>query len=273
MYSRAPLLFPKRAVSKRTRALDRIRRWTNLLLGIAQGAIALACFSYAALLHNRTSPILVLPVVPPPCEALVWAAIYIGCLIYSLYQFRPVHQADAVLRRVGFFTASAFLGCCAWLFAARAGHPMFAFLILCWMTASLFLAFMPLWRLRGIAPCFRWCVVAPISIYAAWLSVALCAVAAPNVRFLLGQTSGAFALILGAALLIVIVLRRSSGNLFYSATIAWALIWIGVKEQFELRNKARAQIAWVSLIALVAASVWIAVRNNRENAGESAVMD
>ncbi|HEY3707088.1 MAG TPA: hypothetical protein VGL22_18655 [Terracidiphilus sp.] len=265
MYSRVPLEFPRRvAVPKTTRVLDGTRRWANLLLAIAQGTLALA-FIFGVWSRNaagfRRDP----PIVPAFYELAVWMVIAVGCIVYAFYQFGAARRADAVLRRVGSFTAAGFLGCCAWLLAAGIGRPAFAIPALCWTAACLFFAFMPLWKLRGVAPCFRWCVVAPISIYAGCLSVAISALAARNFRLVLGQPPGSVALLLSATLLILVVLRRSGGNLFFAATVAWGLIGIGVRNQFELKNRAAARIVWVSLIAFVAAAAWLAVRGNRED--------
>ena len=257
MQTRTVLHFPAPRTSG---AVDEFRRWANLLLAIGQIAVTVACFSFGTTFDDATGtarnpdP----PIVPASYAFIVWAPIYFGCLVYGIYQFMPSRRTDLMLRRIGLFTASAFLACCAWLVAARTGHLHATVPIIYWMAGSVFGAFIPLWRLRGVAAAFRWCVVAPISIYAGWLSVAIFAnTAAENSHTLLGQRAGSIALILAAAALATIVVRRSAGNLFYAGTIAWALVGIGVRNQFELKQASVAAAAWLCLIAFAAMTAWL----------------
>jgi hypothetical protein len=121
------------------------------------------------------------------------------------------------------------------------------------MAASLFAAFSTLWRNDAISWTMRLCVVAPLSIYSGWLSVAIFANTASVAKAfawrpaLLGEGAGSILLMVAAAALATIVLWKSNGNLWYGGTILWALVGIAVRNQFELRNAQMAFTAWLLL--------------------------
>lgn len=121
------------------------------------------------------------------------------------------------------------------------------------MTASLFCAFAHLWPVKSDSWSLRLCVIAPVSIYAGWLSVAIFANTASVAKAFawrpafLGESAGSIGLMLVAVALATFILRQSKGNLWYGATIVWALIAIGVRNQFELRNGQVALTAWLLL--------------------------
>jgi hypothetical protein len=62
----------------------------------------------------------VTPVIEPAGYAfIVWSVIYLGSIVYAVYQFRPARREDPLLRRIGWWTASAYLSVAAWLVMAR----------------------------------------------------------------------------------------------------------------------------------------------------------
>lgn len=125
------------------------------------------------------------------------------------------------------------------------------------MAASLLIAFARLWSVepaRTGGRLFHLFVVAPISIYSGWLSVAIFANTASIMPsfggplVILASSRGSILLILAAAVLAATLLRRSHNNLWYAGTILWALAAIAIRNQFELRNTAVAVTAWTMLV-------------------------
>ncbi len=234
--------------------LDCLRRWLNLLLSIAQIATTVFCFAFGTSFDDAGGPPSAdPPIVPAGYAFIIWSVIYGGCLAYGIYQFAGWRMDDPLLSRIGFFTASGFLGCCLWLLCVRFGHLQWTVPCILWMAASLFGAFAALWRVGDCSWTFRLCVIAPVSIYSGWLSVAMFANTAAVAKafgwhpVLLGESAGSIGLMIAAAALATFMLWQSNGNLWYGGTILWALVGIGVRNQFDLRNGQVAVTAWLLL--------------------------
>lgn len=232
--------------------LDQARRWLNLLLAIAQIAVTVFCFSFGTSFDDAAgAPSADPPIVPAGYAFIIWSVIYAGCLAYGIFQFFGSRLDDPLLRRIGFFTASGFLGCCVWLLCVRFGHLQWTVPCIFWMAVSLFGAFAVLRRVESPSWLLRLCVIAPVSIYTGWLSVAVFANTASIAKAfawrpaLLAESAGSIALMIAAAGLATIILWQSNWNLWYGGTILWALVGIGVRNQFELRNVQVATTAWL----------------------------
>jgi len=234
--------------------LDQVRRWLNLLLSIAQIAVTVFCFAFGTSFDDAAgAPSADPPIVPAGYAFIIWSVIYGGCLAYGTYQFANARMEDPLLRRIGFLTASGFLGCCCWLLCVRFAHLQWTVPCILWMAASLLGAFAALWRVAGDSWILRLCVIAPVSIYSGWLSLAIFANTASVAKSfgwrpaLLGESAGSIGLMLVATSLAVFILWQSRGNLWYGCTILWGLTGIGVRNQFELRNGQVALTAWLLL--------------------------
>ncbi|WP_109487006.1 hypothetical protein [Occallatibacter savannae] len=234
--------------------LDQTRRWLNLLLAVAQIAVTVFCFSFGTSFDDAAgSPSADPPIVPAGYAFIIWSVIYAGCLAYGIYQFSGSRLDDPLLRRIGFFTASGFLGCCIWLLCVRFGQLQWTVPCILWMAISLFGAFAALWRVESPSWLLRLCVISPLSIYSGWLSVAIFANTASVAKSfgwrpaVLGESAGSVALLVAAAALATFLLWQSHWNLWYGGTILWALVGIGVRNQFDLRNAQVATTAWLLL--------------------------
>lgn len=236
-------------------ATDQLRRWANLVLASAQIIVTGLCFGGGVSFDQASGTVHTPdpPIVPAAYAFIIWSLIYLLSLAYGVYQFSSLRASDPLMRRIGWFTASGFMACCVWLILVRTGHSIWTVPTIYWMAASLFGAFRVLWRLRSPDTSLSTLVVAPISIYSGWLTIAIFANTSTELRQMgLGSTSATIVLLAAAALLATVILRQSRGNLYYAATICWALIGIGVRDQFDLRNEAVAITAWTTLILFAA---------------------
>lgn len=231
---------------------DTLRRWLNLVLSWAQIGVTILSFSFGTSFNDAAgSPSSDPPIVPAGYAFIIWSVIYAGSCAYGIYQFSAARSQDVTLRRIGFLTASSFAGCCCWLLCVRFGHLPWTIPCILWMALSLLAAFARLWRLNTLSLPFQLCVLAPISIYSGWISVAIFAntTAIANAfhwrPVLLAENGGSISMLLAAACLALTIFRMSGGNLWYGATIVWALIGIAVRNQFELKNAPVALTSWV----------------------------
>lgn len=238
--------------------MDALRRWSNLLLSVAQIVVTVLSFYLGTSFEDAAGSASVdPPIVPAGYAFIIWSVIYGGSVAYAIYQFDPVRKEDPLLRRIGFYTASGFLSCCCWLLCVRLGHLAWTVPCILWMAASLYGAFVPLWKRKAPSRAGRLCVIAPISIYSGWLSVAVFANTASVAKTfgwppaILSESLGSILLIIAATALATIVLFRSGGNPWFAGTILWAISGIGVRNQFTLHNQPVALTAWTVLAAFV----------------------
>lgn len=230
---------------------DVVRRWANLILAAGQVLVTYFSFSRGTSFEQATgNGIPDPPVVPAGYAFIIWSLIYAGSLAYGIYQFRRSVATDRLLRRIGPFTAGAFLGTCAWLIAARTGHLWATVAFIVWIALCLYQAFRILWTSGPLSVMQGRLVLMPISIYAGWISVATFANTASVIKaqqwphFLLSETGWSLAILLAAGAVVTAILRKNGGNLCYAMTVIWALVGIAVRSFATLGNPA---VAWSAL--------------------------
>ena len=218
---------------------DRFRQGANVLFAgtqIAAGYFA-AVTGMGESIADRSAAATT-PVTPAGYAFAIWGVIFAGCLAYAVYQALPRHREDRFLRRVGWFTAAAFLGNTLWGVECQ----LYGFT---WLTVVIIVGTLAASGLacRELAPVRRaltsteyWCVFVPVNLLAGWLSVAAFAnIAAACQAHGLGSlglsaTNFAIVLIAAAGLFGVAVTVRTQGR-WYAAAVVWGLIGIMVANQ------------------------------------------
>lgn len=207
------------------------------------------------------------PIIPAGYAFAIWGPIYAGSLAYAVYQAFPARREEPLLRRIGWWTALAFWCTAGWLLVSRRPEGLWGTVaLLVTITGALGVAMRELMRerlARG-APFSRaeqWLVVAPLSVYLGWGSVAVFANAAAALRgagiTAPGAVEGAIALamLLVATGLAAWATRASRGNAWYAGTVTWALVAIGVANAI---GEARPRNLPIAVTALTAALVVLA---------------
>ncbi len=218
---------------------DRLRQGANVLLAVTQ--IAAGSFTAITGLGESIadrSAAATTPVTPAGYAFAIWGVIFAGCLAYAVYQAVPRHREDRWLRRVGWFTAAAFLGNTLWSVECQLNG-------FSWLTVAIIAGTLAASGLacRELAPVRRaltsteyWCAFVPVNLLAGWLSVAAFAnVAAACQAHGLGSlglsaTNFAIVLIAAAGLFGVAVTVRTQGR-WYATAVVWGLIGIMVANQ------------------------------------------
>ena len=104
-----------------------LRQGTNLVFSVAQFLVTfLPTLGIGIGIGDRAM------VREPPVEASYWAffiwfLIYSACIVYGIYQALPTKRENEVLRRIGFPTASAFLGVTVYALVAQFGYFLSGF--------------------------------------------------------------------------------------------------------------------------------------------------
>ncbi len=171
------------------------------------------------------------PITPAGYAFAIWSLIYLGLIIFSIYQLLPANVARFRSIR-SLFIISCVLNC-GWIYF---WHNDQIALCLGIISALLLTLFFINWRLLNTSSLTEyWFVKAPFSIYFGWVTAATLVNFAIFLKATSTDISGgtwtaiAVILIALAATLGVLVRFRLS-NYLYPLAIAWALTAIGVKQ-------------------------------------------
>ena len=249
--------------------IDALRIGLNLLLMLAQAAVP-AVTQIPGLINvpgltdigtrSAQSPSLL---TPPDFSFAIWGLIFAAMAGYTVYQALPANWTDARLRRVGGWTAAAMGLNAAWEFVTAWLGITFATVVLILLMAAVLLkAFSALYDGQKIKPVETALVVFPISIFAAWISVA-CVLNSVSWLFNAGGVgfggvaegtwTGAFAVLAGV--IAATVIRINRGNVFYTAVLVWAFGGI-IYKAIGLSESGLLVGAGVGLVIVLAVFVW-----------------
>ena len=182
-------------------------------------------------------------VVPADYAFSIWGLIFFLCLAYAAYQALPANRESLLLRRVGWFSAGAFLLNGLWeiLFPARQFLLAQVVIVAIFVCASV--AYLRIARSeRGVLSAGeRWLVALPLGLLFGWITAATL-VSFATTFVALGLLDGGIGeVILGAALLLTGGLVASAvllageaappqGYLAYAAAVLWALVAVVVNQ-------------------------------------------
>jgi hypothetical protein len=186
----------------------------------------------------------------------IWGLIYLGLLLFAVYQALPAQRENPRLRRVGYLFALSSAANIAWLFLWHFERFPWTLVAMLGILVSLILIYLRLEIGRSaVRPAERWLVRVPFSIYLGWITVATIA----NVTSLLdylgwkgwGISPEAWTVIvLIVALGIASAVSLTRGDVAYLLVLIWAFAGIGVK---HAATPPVATAAWVTtaLVALM----------------------
>ncbi len=187
----------------------------------------------------------------------IWGPLYAGSLLYTLYQLLPAQRDSALLDRIGWASAGAFLGNALWaLYTQFSGLSFVSALIIVFTLLCLLSIYRTFARWE--APFRRgekWLVVIPLSALAAWLTAATIVNISASLNFH-GVESGEAAPIVGAAVVLVGGIIASAaiwfgrGNPYYALVFLWALAAI-----FAVNRGENIEILIAAILSAIAVAV------------------
>lgn len=172
----------------------------------------------------------------------VWGPIFLLSVVYGVYQLLPANRQNPLLKRIGWFTAAAYLfnGLLIWSGGQISGQVLVVL-----MLTSLAIAFFFLTRRGAVSKAGeRWLVALPVSLFFGWITAAT-VVGASQTFILLGLPAGGAAealfgaglLLLGAlfASSVILVGRRGAPQTYvtYAVTVLWALVAVAANQLFD----------------------------------------
>jgi hypothetical protein len=229
---------------------DRLRQALNVVFSITQvlaiyGTVAAGTGADLTTRSNAEPP-----VVPALYTFGIWSVIYLGSIVYAVYQALPAQLENALLRCIGFFSASAFLASTLWAIAAGFGWYWLTVVFIFLMLGSLLGAFIQFIRYRlPLTTAERLLVVPPISVFTGYITVATIANTASTLKMygfsnvVLSDQNWAIVMLIAAGVIGSSVTLVSRGNVWYALTVIWALIGVLVANVVSVPNTAVAVVA------------------------------
>jgi hypothetical protein len=251
--------------------MTRARQLANLALAPGMILTTVLCFATGTTFDQATDNGLPPhPITPAGYAFVIWALIYGGAVAYAVFQALPRERDNPLFRRIGWYTASAFLGTSAWLVFARFGSEWGTFGCIVWMLGSLAGAFRHLARPpRPPTAAERGLAVFPLSVFTGWVTVALFANGASALQVAgwsnagLSEAGWAEVMLAAAALAGAAVTVFGRGNVGYAGTLIWAFVAIRAANAGPAGSPGVAGAAGAAAAAVGAAVVWGRVRDPR----------
>jgi benzodiazapine receptor len=197
----------------------------------------------------------------------IWGLIYLGLILFAVYQALPGQRDNPRLSRIGYLFALSCVANIAWLFLWHYEQFPLTLVAMLLLLALLMAIYVRLGIGRVAAPTSeRWFVHLPFSIYLGWVTVATIA----NVTSVLDYWSWGgwgisaevwtvIMLIAGAGIASVVSLTR--GDVAYMLVIMWAFAGIAIK---HVDTPVVAVAAWV-MTAVVALMLAVGVIKRRRS--------
>lgn len=188
----------------------------------------------------------------------IWFPIFVGCICYAYIQAKPANKTRDIFRKVGGWTALAFISVCGWTLVSTFAPTGW----LLWGTAMLFIptvyglvkAMLILTaRKDELSRAERFWVWGPISLIAGWTSIAIFLNWTPIIAGSFGTSVPIIVPniigLIAALIFAFIIIRKSGGNLTYAFPILWGLAWLAYE---QLINTAEApMIGYGAIIGFV----------------------
>lgn len=200
--------------------------------------------------------------VPAGYVFAIWGLIYIGWLVYAVFQALPSQAENPLLARIAPWFWVSSLANMGWIFLWH--YQVFPFTLV--LMAVILVSLLAINRiLAGVEGVAKWTVKLPFSVYLGWISVATVANATQLLYYLgwsgWGVAPEAWAVImLAAASLLGILMAWRENDSFYGLVLIWSFIGITVS---QAGYSSVVLAAWIGT-ALVAAAIIISVIRSKK---------
>lgn len=195
-------------------------------------------------------------ITPAGWAFVIWGPLYFGTILFAIYQLLPAGRGSALVQRLGYHPAMAFIGNAVWVAYTQVYGLAFPSVLIILFTLINLLAVL---RAFTIAPTYsageRGLVLLPLSALAGWLTAATIVNIAAALNFH-GITLPGSAPAISAAILLVgagivsLAVVRTGGNPWYPIPYLWAL--------WAIHQQGGQQFAIVATAAIVASGIVLA---------------
>ncbi len=166
----------------------------------------------------------------------IWSLIYLGLIVFTIYQALPSQRENQRLARIGYLFALSCLANIAWLFLWH--YEQFVLtLVAMFSLLGLLIAIYLILRVgkAKVSKIEKWLIYIPFSVYLSWVTVATIANVTTTLNYLnwdgwgiSPETWALTMLITGTIIASIVNLTRNDAA--FVLVIIWAFIGIGVKQ-------------------------------------------
>lgn len=176
--------------------------------------------------------------VPAGYVFAIWGVIYIGLLLYAIYQALPAQAENPTLKAIAPAYIISSVANCIWLFLWHFLQIELTIVFMIVILVSLLVMYLRLNVGKShVSKAMRWLVHVPFSIYLGWISVATIANASALLSHLdppwagWGISPAVWAIIMMAVtMLLAFLMAAIRQDTAYNLVVIWALVGIGVKQ-------------------------------------------
>lgn len=196
----------------------------------------------------------------------IWGVIYLGLIVYGIFQFLPKNKNNKLLEKISLPLIVANLANSVWIFFWHYDFPVASVLPMLALLGSLIIIYEEIFAFNKKTSLknFFWFVKVPFSIYLGWISVATIAnitVALYVLKWegfgITPELWGAIMIIVAGFLTLIMNLRRS--DVTYMLVVIWALIGIAVKFP---GNLAIVTSVIISLLIILGSDLFVKIRSD-----------
>lgn len=187
----------------------------------------------------------------------IWGLIYLGLVVFALYQIGPSQRGKQVLDEIAPAYWLASLANATWILLWHYEQFVLTILVMVVLLACLIFIYRKVAATKGDR-LFRWCVQIPSSVYLGWVSVATIANASQVLTFV-GWGGWGISAELWAVVMLVVASGLGAAMLLrerdaaFVLVLVWAFVGIALK---QADSALVANSAWVLAAALAAGSGW-----------------
>jgi hypothetical protein len=197
----------------------------------------------------------------------IWFLIYAGCIVYGIYQASPTQRENDVLRRIGFSTASAFIGVTAYALVAQfeIGSEWILIVIFILILASLLHAILLLTEDRALLTKIEeYTVLAPISLLLGWCSLAvfvnIAAIFKESGMLATIETPFSVLLLLITGCVVSGIIYKTNGNIWYTIPVIWGLIGVVIANTWQQQQQNSVVAGTAALAAIILVGILVIVK-------------
>ena len=165
----------------------------------------------------------------------IWGLIYLGLIVFAVFQALPAQRDNPRLCRIGYLFAASCLANIAWLFLWHYEQFPLTLLAMLSLLVLLIVIYLRLGIGRGAASSAeKWLVHIPFSIYLGWITVATIANMTSVLEYwnwggwgISGEAWAIIMLVAGGSIGSAVNLTR--GDIAYMLVVVWAFVGIAVR--------------------------------------------
>ena len=197
--------------------------------------------------------------VPAGYVFVIWFFIFVGWLVFAMYQFLPSQKENPRLRRLGYLFAVSNIANAAWLFAWHYNFFGVSVLIMLSLLGLLIASYLRLDVNRvSVSRAERWSVDIPFSVYLGWITVATVANITSWLYSIewngLGIPAPTWAVIMiFVAAVVGLAMALTRRDAAYLLVLVWSFIGIAVK---QTPAPAVVNTAWVAAALMLALTIY-----------------